>query len=213
MLRSCCASARTTPFKRRCSAAALTLPSPPILRRRPASSSPTTTLSTLSSALWTVFLCSVRSTSMYAAMRSPQGTCTRCATARSFSAQPQILADALDASCCAPRASRLSARRRRKMSKRCSRSACRAWARASVRKIYCKQRSRPSSSRSCTFSPLPQCVVSHLLWLSQALVSVECALRIHPHRPRADQIRIISAARRMSAGGLHFTLWPRAAAG
>lgn len=60
--------------------------------------------------------------------------------------------------------------------------------------------------------PLPQCVVSHLLWLSQALVSVECALRIHPHRPRADQIRIISAARRMSAGGLHFTLWPRAAA-
>ena len=29
---------------------------------------------------------------MYAAMRSPQGTCTRCATARSFSAQPQISA-------------------------------------------------------------------------------------------------------------------------
>ena len=78
---------------------------------------------------------------------------TRCVTAPLSSAPRKTSAGASGADFCAPRASRLSARRRRKMSKRCSRSACRAWARASVRKIYCKQRSRPSSSRSCTFSP------------------------------------------------------------
>lgn len=49
-------------------------------------------------------------------------------------------------------ASRPSAKRRRKTSKRCSRSASRASAHASARKICCTQRSRPSSSRTCTFS-------------------------------------------------------------
>lgn len=49
-------------------------------------------------------------------------------------------------------ASRPSAKQHQKTSKRCSRSASRAWARASVRKICCTRRSRPSSSRTCTFS-------------------------------------------------------------
>ena len=61
-------------------------------------------------------------------------------------------AGALGADFCAPRASRPSAKRRRKTLKRCSRSASRASAHASARKICCTRRSRPRSLRTCIFS-------------------------------------------------------------